>query len=690
MGKIANPYPGSRAFEQADQALFFGRAADTAAITSLWLANRLTILSGPVASGKTSLLQAGVYPAMPVQRSLVLPAGNLFHGMTFPFPALTEHNPFTLALLRSWSPEDIPTRLAGLSVSDFVRRFAVGRDGASYAAIDQVDDLILGLPSGAEAKWRKLFLAELTQAMADNPRLHLLLVTRSEAVALLTGAVGGGAHHAIAGLTRQQAFEAVTGPALAAGTTFAKDAAYCVIDDLLGPGPVDPQTADRVEPSLLQVACRDLWKRMPADDSQVSAWTAGEAGSADAALTAHCGQVISEVAELYDIPFTELHHWLIDHFLIDSDTRNGAYEGTQFTAKQPNVVPRALRGQHLLTSELKDSVPYYRLLARRLIEPVQKASAKRRSAPQAAKYLRAAELRLAAGELDLAWTHGERVLRDSSDLRERAQAESLLGNVKQRRGEPDEALTHYRQAAELLQATGDTAAAAYQLAAVGRLLLAAGDAAGALPELRAAVERVPHDLALQTQLALALWHLGDGQAAVAILNWVLSIEGGYPEALRSRGAIRADLGEAHDALLDLDRALPDRPLSQAARGLALAKLGDYTAAAKEIKGALADARGSGLVLLYAARVADLAGDKVAARDRAREASDATDPPLSPAHKQLAGKLARRRVDGAQPARRRSSLTGRDMIEEIRHVEGVAAVGRTGAAAARACPPRRTR
>jgi hypothetical protein len=89
-------------------------------------------------------------------------------------------------------------------------------------------------------------------------------------------------------------------------------------------------------------------------------------------------------------------------------------------------------------------------------------------------------------------------------------------------------------------------------------------------------------------------------------------------------------------------------------------------------------------------VADLAGDKVSARDRAREASDATDPPLSPAHKQLAGKLARRRVDGTQPARRRSSLTGRDMIEEIRHVRGVAAVGRTGSAAARARPPRRSR
>ena len=100
MSKTAdNPYPGSRAFTQADQAFFFGRGPDTAAMVELWMGNRLTILSGPVASGKTSLLRAGVYPAMPVKRSRVLPVGNLYHGVTFPFPALTDHNPYTLLQL---------------------------------------------------------------------------------------------------------------------------------------------------------------------------------------------------------------------------------------------------------------------------------------------------------------------------------------------------------------------------------------------------------------------------------------------------------------------------------------------------------------------------------------------------------------------------------------------------------------
>jgi tetratricopeptide (TPR) repeat protein len=642
MSKIAgNPYPGSCAFTQGDQALFFGRGPETAAVVDLWMMNRLTIVSGPVASGKTSLLHAGVYPSMPVKRSRILPAGNLSHGMTFPFPALADHNPFTLALLASWSPEDVPTRLAGLSIGDFVHRFTRGEDAVTYAAVDQLDDLLTGPRDGATVKWRQQFLAELTQAMADHPRLHLLLVIRSTALRLLTSSVGGGAQHAITGLTVRGAIEAVTGPAAAAGRSFTDEAAYNLVDDLSGPGIAGPHAADGVEPSLLQAVCRRLWDNLPPSVTEISDWAIGEYGDADTALAIRCGEVIGEVAALYDIPSKTLRSWLADNFVTESGTRGGIHEGSRTTAGLPNAVPRSLLDRHLLTSQIDESVQYYRLLSGRLVEPLRKAGADRPAAPAAAAYLLAAERDLALGELDFAWTHGERALRAASSLRERAQVVSLLGNVQHRRGKPGEALPHYRQAAELLQATGDTAAAAYQLAAAGRLLLAEGEPAEALPELRAAVERVPNDLGLQTQLALALWQLGDGRGAAAILNWVLAVNGGHAEARRARGEILADLGQALNAMPDLDRTTPARPSTRAARGLALAQLGDHTAAAEEINAAVADAPRSGPVLLYAARALDLAGDKVSARERARESIDAADPPLSPAQKQMAMRLAGR-------------------------------------------------
>jgi len=671
MGKIGdNPYPGARAFRPSDQAHFFGRDSDTAAIVDHWMTNRLTVVTGPVASGKTSLLIAGVYPRMPVKRSLLLPPGTVRHGLAFPFAALPEHNPYTLGLLRSWSPGDLATGLVGLTVSDFVRRFRQGTSEVTYAAVDHLDDLLLDSGPGADPVWRQQFLAELKQAVADHPRLHLLLVARSETLDLLTAAVGGGARHALAGLTVGAAIEAVTKPALRAGRSFTPEAVTGLIDDLRvsrsGNGSRDESRIDDqpVEPSLLQIACHQLWDDLPASVHEVDERVVQEFADTDAALTAYCGQVIGEVAAEYDVPVKQLRSCLLGVLLSQQGIRADDRKAGVLTT----AVIRRLTDQHLLTCYVEGSVRYYRLLSSRLAEPLQAAVAHRRNSPTTAQYLAAAEWDLAHGELGFAQRHAERARDGAASLRERAQAESLLGNVAFRRGRSRGAIAdhqaqareHHRAAVSLFQAAGDTGAAAYQLAAVGRLHLAQSQASvalgqfeaaeshavAALDDLRAAVQRAPSDLVLQTQLALAFWQRGDGQAAVATLNRVLTSDGGYTDALRARGEILADLGYSHAdkkysnlALNDLKRVLPDHPSTQAARGLAYAVSEDYATAAKEVKNAVNGSQQNGLVLLYAARVLDLAGDEAAARERAKEATDATDPPLSPVHRRQAMKLA---------------------------------------------------
>jgi tetratricopeptide (TPR) repeat protein len=660
-----NPYPGSRAFVQADKEFFFGRDADIAMIVDLWMTNRLTIVSGPAGCGKTSLLHAGVRPELRERtaqyRPLIFPPGNLSSGMTFPFPALTEHDPFTLTLLRSWAPEDVPSRLARLGVSDFVREQTRGRDGVTYAAVDALDDLALGPPAGAWTKWRREFLAGLAQAISDHPRLHLLLVTRTTGISLITGSVGVGARHTITGLTPRAAIAAIEEPAMAAGRKFADEAARGIVDNLLGlPENAELPSDRRVEPSLLQVVCSRWWEELPPSVTEISGRAIQEFSDPDIALADYCGQVIAETSALHGVPPRKLHSWLVASFITGKGTRGGLHEGAAITNGMPNAILRDLLDRHLLTSEIDESVPYYRLASRRLIGPLLTASVTAAAAATAASFLHAAELALARGELDLARAHAERAdgtlseqeLRDASGFRERADAESLLGNVAYRQGEPKEALPHYRKASELMQAAGDSHAAAYQLAAAGQLLLAGNEPGDAIPELTAAADRERGDLGLQIQLALALWQTGDGRGAVIILDSVLDRDGGLVEARRMRGQVLADLGEGSKAISDLNHAAPDVPSSQAARGLALAETGDHTAAAAEINGALASARRSGLVLLYAARASDLAGDDVSAKERAREAIDATDPPLSPAHKQLALALAdpREKLTGPYPVR----------------------------------------
>ena len=119
------------------------------------------------------------------------------------------------------------------------------------------------------------------------------------------------------------------------------------------------------------------------------------------------------------------------------------------------------------------------------------------------------------------------------------------------------------------------------------------------------------------------------------------MDGHSADALRARGEILADLGEAEKALRDLDRVRRPRwPSVQAARALALATLRRPGAADEEIGAALTEAPDNGQVLLYAARVGALGGDRVMAANLARRAEAADNPALSPHQLEQARKLQR--------------------------------------------------
>jgi tetratricopeptide (TPR) repeat protein len=652
MGKISsmtriadNPYPGSRAFRQADRDHFSGRAAEAADIADLWQVNRLTIVSGPVASGKTSLLQAGVYPLIARTCSRIFPPGILSYGVTFPFAALPEHNSYTLAVLRSWSPEEEATRLAGLTVSDFVRRRTQRADGVLFAAIDQVEDLLLGSASWIRKSWRRQFFRELAQAIENEPRLHLLLVTRDEGLDLLSAAIGDGARYTLTPLDRQGAVDAITMPLTHTGRSFAEGAPDRLVADLqtsrIGlPGGNRYVAEEFVEPALLQIVCRRLWRNLPREVSVITARDIRAFGDVDVALAEHCAHTTAAVAAQHDRTSQRLRSWLLDSFVADDGTRRALDEGEICKSDIPVAIVRTLLDRHLLTNEPGPGLPRYKLLSDRLIEPLRKAADERPPPSDPLGDLRAAGQALALGALDLSEQYAEQVLAAKPDMHLRAKAHSLLGNLAHEREKPAEAEPHYRQAASLFEAVHDTGTVARQLAAVGQVLLAQGRTVEAVDELRAAVERAPNDLLLQTELALALWQLDEGRAAVAVLTSVLAIDGGNTEALRARGEILADLGNAREAMLDLDRqAVRDRPSTSAARGLALAELGDHRAANLEIHDAMARAPRNGPVLLYAARASALGGDEISSRELAKHAIDATDPPLSPQHREVAQRLA---------------------------------------------------
>ena len=59
-----NPFPGIRPYTSAEDKLFFGRDEVTSDVVDLLQKNKFVALVGASASGKTSLIQAGVIPAL--------------------------------------------------------------------------------------------------------------------------------------------------------------------------------------------------------------------------------------------------------------------------------------------------------------------------------------------------------------------------------------------------------------------------------------------------------------------------------------------------------------------------------------------------------------------------------------------------------------------------------------------------
>lgn len=648
-GEPDAPYPGLRPFRQADQDRFFGRRTEARALADFWHDNRIVLVTGPIACGKTSLLHAGVLPILAQKRWHLLPPGRLSYGAGFPRAALPDHNPYTFALLRSWFPGEAPTQLVDLTVRDFVEAQARQGNGPLYAAIDQVDDL--SADSSQRRDQRDRFLAELAEAVAAEPRLHLLLVARDDAADLICATLGRTARFELSALNRLAAIEAVAGPAADAGRPFSDDAAERLVTDLqtsrivVANGVERHVESDQVQPALLQAACVRLWDSLP-DTDHVTMRDVRLFGDVDKTLAAYCGQVIALVADDFDKSVTWVRNWLLRTFITELGTRGTTYEGVTETAGAPNEIARALADRHLLTVKQQNGSRWYELLADRLIQPLRDAVDELPPAVDPRAYLAAAERSLAQGEFDVAERYAGLTLRRSPDtnLRLRAEAESLLGNVASERSEAPEAKaeaeSHHRAAARLFETLRDTPAVASQLAAVGQLLVLQRRPEDALGELRAAIERLPGDPVIQTDLALALWRLGESEAAVTVLTGVLSLNGGNTIALRARGEILAELGKARQAMLDLNRVtLEERPTSRAARGLALAELGDKSGADLEIDDAVAEAPWNGAVLLSAARAKALNGDETAAEELARRAVDATDPGLPPYHREVALQLA---------------------------------------------------
>ncbi|GAA4203446.1 hypothetical protein GCM10022252_61100 [Streptosporangium oxazolinicum] len=240
-----SPYRGLEVFGPADAAYFFGRDALTAALLDrITGAGGLLIVMGPSGSGKSSLLRAGLVPALTRDAA------------TAPVVFTPGAEPLrTLRDLARTGDEAGPDRLAeilrtrwsnrAVVIDQFEEVFTAGEEGHRGAFVEFVTALGTGAggPPVVVLGVRADFLGHCAQYSALVPAVERPVV--------------------VTPMTRENLLEVITGPARLAGLTLQDGLAELLLEDLRS----DRDHADAVGVlPLLSHALRETWAHREGTD----------------------------------------------------------------------------------------------------------------------------------------------------------------------------------------------------------------------------------------------------------------------------------------------------------------------------------------------------------------------------------------------------------------------------------------
>ncbi|MBA2575432.1 MAG: BMP family ABC transporter substrate-binding protein [Euzebyaceae bacterium] len=233
-GPVTNPYKGLRAFTEADADVFYGRDELIAQLASIVAGDGgLTAVVGPSGSGKSSLVQAGLIPALRnADRSganwviaLMRPGAYPFTELEAALVRAVDEPPVTISLL--WKPD-----------SDLLRAVSriLAEDGSLLLVIDQFEELF----TLVDDEQRDAFLRGLI-ALATDPRgrSRVLVTLRADFYdrplmhpafgRLMTGHVVN-----VMPLAAEELEAAALGPASRVGVTFQRGLLAALIDEASG------------------------------------------------------------------------------------------------------------------------------------------------------------------------------------------------------------------------------------------------------------------------------------------------------------------------------------------------------------------------------------------------------------------------------------------------------------------------
>jgi WD40 repeat protein len=380
-----NPYVGPRSFRYGEP--LFGRASELGEVLDLLVAQRILLLYSPSGAGKTSLLEAGLRPALEKNDFFVLPTARVSHEAPPSLEGLPIRNRYVLSTLLSLEEgreaelQLPPDELATISLSDYLGRStgaAAGQDPCLF--IDQFEELFTLDPTDVEEK--AAFLRELGEALRDRGRWALLSM-REDFVAQLDPHLELFStllrtRYRLDLLNSPAARTAIQKPAELAHVAFSDEAADRLVDDLRRVrvqrgSTVTEEPGPYVEPVQLQVVCRRLWSRLSTDHASIELDDVLALGDVDNALADYYDDEVTRVAKQAGVAERSVRSWFDDDLISAQGFRTQVLSGPG--DDRAGKVLAELEDAHLIRADRRRGAIWYELAHDRMIEPVQKSNA---------------------------------------------------------------------------------------------------------------------------------------------------------------------------------------------------------------------------------------------------------------------------------------------------------------------------
>jgi WD40 repeat protein len=285
LDEAANPYRGLAAFREQDHAVFFGRSELIERLVAAVSARRLTVVVGPSGSGKSSLVHAGLVPALRRDRWTVLPTERPGRE---PLAALH-------SLVRALDGEPNPVDPGAVWLAAVAEQDRRHGDRPWLIIIDQLEEL---LTYRSAERDRDRFLEALESALRAAPSLHVVVTVRADVEPVFRDTAlapwWADAGFAMVAMTRDELRQVIERPATAAVLYFEPAR---LVDQLLDDVALTPAPLP-----LLSFALSELYRRC---------WMRWQRGVRDRALHAADYAEIGSVARALTQRATACHDQLV-------------------------------------------------------------------------------------------------------------------------------------------------------------------------------------------------------------------------------------------------------------------------------------------------------------------------------------------------------------------------------------------